>query len=62
VIDGEYRLGDLLVPCENGARVATDEEKITIMMNGLPKVRVMSITDPRIPKINDQVCVAAFIS
>jgi hypothetical protein len=62
VVDGEYHLGDLLVPTENGARVATEEEKLFIMLNGLPKVRVMSITDNRIPKISEQVCVAAFIS
>jgi hypothetical protein len=62
VVDGEYHLGDLLVPTENGARVATDDEKMFICLNGLPKVRVMSITDNRIPKIDNQVCVAAFIS
>jgi hypothetical protein len=62
VIDGEYHLGDLLVPTENGARVATEEEKMFIMLNGLPRVRVMSITDNRIPKLDNQVCVAAFIS
>jgi hypothetical protein len=62
VVDGEYHLGDLLIPTENGARVANEEEKLFIMINGLPKVRVMSIIDNRIPKINDQVCAAAFIS
>jgi hypothetical protein len=47
---GEYQLGDLLVPTETGARVATNDEKLIIMVNGLPRVRITAITDPRIPE------------
>jgi hypothetical protein len=61
VDDGSYCIGDLLVPTATGAKVATEEEKLFIMINGLPRVRVMSIGDA-IPKINDKVCVACFMS
>jgi hypothetical protein len=62
VDEGEYCLGDLLVPTETGARVATNDEKVIIMINGLPRVRVTAIIDDRIPKINGKVCLACFIS
>jgi hypothetical protein len=55
----EYELGDLLVPTQTGSRPATADEKMTIMLNGLPRVRVSSINTP---KINDKNCVACFIS
>jgi hypothetical protein len=61
VDDGEYHLGDLLVPTETGARVATDDDKLFIMLNGLPKVRVTSVDANVLPKINNKVCVACFI-
>jgi hypothetical protein len=62
VDDGEYHLGDLLVPTLTGARVATDEDKLFIMLNGLPRVRVTSVDANVLPKINNKVCVACFIS
>jgi hypothetical protein len=62
VDDGEYHLGDLLVPTLTGARVAKADEKLTIMLNGLPRVRVTSIDGNVLPKINDRACVACFIS
>jgi hypothetical protein len=40
VDDGEYNIGDLLVPTPTGARIANDDEKMFIMINGLPRVRV----------------------
>jgi hypothetical protein len=55
VIDGVYQLGDLLVPCEGGARVATQEEKVTIMLNGIPRVKITSLAT-EIPNV-----VACFI-
>jgi hypothetical protein len=62
VDDGEYHLGDLLVPTPTGSRVATDEDKLFIMLNGLPRVRVTCVDGNTLPKINDKVCVACFIS
>jgi hypothetical protein len=62
VDDGEYHLGDLLVPTLTGSRVATDEDKLFIMLNGLPRVRVTCVDANVLPKINDKVCVACFIS
>jgi hypothetical protein len=53
-------LGDLLVPTLTGARVATEEEKSTIVFNGLPRVRVMVVEN--VPKKNDKNCVACFIA
>jgi hypothetical protein len=61
VDDGEYKLGDLLVPTATAAKVATEDEKLFIMVNGLPRVRVTAITDARIPKLDDKVCLACFI-
>jgi hypothetical protein len=49
-----------LVPALTGARVATEEEKSVISLNGLPRVRVMVIEN--VPKINDSQCVACFIA
>jgi hypothetical protein len=62
VDDGEYHLGDLLVPTTTGSRVATEEEKLFIMINGLPRVRVTSIDGNVLPKIEERVCVACFMS
>jgi hypothetical protein len=58
IIDS-FSIGDLLVPTENGSRIATEQEKLFIMMNGLPRVRIMS---SEVTKINDQDYVACFIS
>jgi hypothetical protein len=49
VDDGEYKLGDILVPTATSARVASEEEKLFIMVNGLPRVRVTAVVDERIP-------------
>jgi hypothetical protein len=56
VIDGVYQLGDLLVPDVLGARVATQEEKVTIMLNGIPRVKITSLAT------NIDHVVACFIS
>jgi hypothetical protein len=52
----------LLVPTLTGAKVANEEEKLFIMINGLPRVRVTSVDSNVLPKINDKACVACFIS
>jgi hypothetical protein len=62
VDDGEYHLGDLLVPTATGAKTASEEEKLFIMINGLPRVRVTSCDGSVLPKINDRACVACFMS
>jgi hypothetical protein len=49
VDDGEYVLGDILVPTETGSRVATEEEELFIMRKGLPRVRVTAVLDDKIP-------------
>jgi hypothetical protein len=44
VVAGDYQLGDVLIPGgENGARVANDTEKLFVVMNGLPRVRISSL-------------------
>jgi hypothetical protein len=62
VDDGEYHIGDLLVPTLTGSRVATDEDKLFMMLNGLPRVRITCINGNYLPKINNRACVACFIS
>jgi hypothetical protein len=62
VDEGEYHIGDMLVPTLTGSRVATDEDKLFIMLNGLPRVRITCVDGNVLPKINDKVCVACFIS
>jgi hypothetical protein len=62
VDEGEYHLGDLLVPTATGARAALEDEKLFIMINGLPRVRVTSVDSAVLPQINNRVCVACFMS
>jgi hypothetical protein len=51
-----YELGDLLVPTFTGARKATNDEKMFIALNGLPRVRVVST---ELVKINNSDTVEA---
>jgi hypothetical protein len=62
VDDGEYHLGDLLIPTQTGARIATEDEKLFIMINGLPRVRITCIDGRSLPLISERACVACFIA
>jgi hypothetical protein len=44
VCSGTYSLGDLLVPEGDFARVATQEEKMEIAINAIPRVKITSLT------------------
>lgn len=46
VIDGTYNLGDLLEPNEFGSgKVATQEDKVNIFLNTIPRIKVVSVTE-----------------
>jgi hypothetical protein len=41
--DGQFTVGDILVPTSTGARVATEEEKLFMMLNAIPRAKITSV-------------------
>jgi hypothetical protein len=41
--DGQFTVGDILAPTSTGARVATEEEKLFMMLNAIPRAKITSV-------------------
>jgi hypothetical protein len=41
--DGQFTVGDILVPTATGARIATENEKTFMMLNAIPRAKITSV-------------------